>query len=641
MDILDFRNLDFVSTGPYFMIQNKYREKSFYGASLSLMVIACLVFFCWTMGNDIIYQQNPNVVVGFESLKYYPKLNFSKTNYFFGFRLEDLLGVPIPLDDTIATFSMIHGIQKLKDPNTTKLEISGNKTFSDQVEIKTEDIPLSHCEFLFNYFPSYMSEGDLKTLYCPREDYYNFSLYGYWVVADFSYLTIYLSKCKNSTDSNIKCRPEEEIDKIIDGAYFNMYISDSIFLPRNVSDPIRSVMKNVYQLVHVNQYKDVELRLQTMDVHTDLGWLFPQTIKRNSSMFSEISVDSTFNENEKEDLMSVWVYNTNKVNLFERDYIKIQNLLAGVGGIAKILLLVAYAINYNYNLKKINLKLMSEIFNFKHTYDRKSKTLINLNRNSKRSSGIRIDSCEVNSSQDSRSNHMSKNSCPSNRNVEISAVKGTFYDTCKSNVSSGEVNEARIVSSGSEQSPITSALKNTEATPVKRKESQTCDVVEIKRKRSLNTLHKTTKLKYSFWQMLDSVYCICFKCLKTKKVKYLDDLYNKSLKTVQVYLNVNLMIKKMQEIEQLKYLLLNKEQLICFKYFDKSHVKLLKNGKVENKTSNYCFETEDDELKQILDHYINDVKRENLENLDHIDYKVFKLLDQNIKSYICDNVYEL
>lgn len=74
-----------------------------------------------------------------------------------------------------------------------------------------------------------------------------------------------------------------------------------------------------------------------------------------------------------------------------------------------------------------------------------------------------------------------------------------------------------------------------------------------------------TKLAYSFCELFISIF-LCNLC-KNRNLKKMDNLYKEGLLKMQKYLNMNIIIKCLQDVEKLKVLLFNQKQFLCFKYF--------------------------------------------------------------------------
>lgn len=117
---------------------------------------------------------------------------------------------------------------------------------------------------------------------------------------------------------------------------------------------------------------------------------------------------------------------------------------------------------------------------------------------------------------------------------------------------------------------------------------------------------------------------------KTKSVKVKTEIHQKAADKYNYYMDIFTYIKKMQEIDLLKYLLLNKDQITLFNFLSKPSVSLLygvsddiyqdieKNREVSHKLK-------EDELEEIIKSY-NKLKQNN----DSINKKLFYVFDYEL-----------
>lgn len=144
-----------------------------------------------------------------------------------------------------------------------------------------------------------------------------------------------------------------------------------------------------------------------------------------------------------------------------------------------------------------------------------------------------------------------------------------------------------------------------------------------------------SRLNYSFCELIMSIYC-CSSSLKTKRIRKLDKQYSSALTDIYEYINFNSLIKKMQDINNLKLLLLTPEQFLSFKFISKpqiqiekksSEVELQKPTKVMHDNR---FLDEEEKIKLLIEYFANC----NEIGVESIDYKLLELLDEDIKEAI-------
>jgi hypothetical protein len=372
-----------------------------------------------------------------------------------------------------------------------------------------------------------------------------------------------------------------------------------------------------------------------------------------------------------------------------RSYIKLQAICANIGGFIRFLVLAAYIINYPINLKRVNLELMAEIFNYtgnfeddkgyeicRKTKSKNSEDLIKLKvffndedttrncfKNNLKDNGVKnkgmlghnktisnlytspnefvIQNDEINLSRP-KSNYKLKNNKTFHLNYKTSTINNKSFSVIDELDNSGDGSHKIIrpiqPDTNSEINFPINTVQSSKPIPTVESSNIKADTGEIKKiineKEVLsNIVH--TKLKFTFFQILNSFFC-CRK-LKTKKVNELSLLYENSLESINKYLNVNILIKKMSDLEKMKMLLFNFNQNLSIDYFQKPKIYLI-NGKVFKHLSfdlcdNNC--SEEEKIKKLGDYFYSKLKNHKIDSAsDDLDSKLFRHLDENIKKWI-------
>ena len=145
-----------------------------------------------------------------------------------------------------------------------------------------------------------------------------------------------------------------------------------------------------------------------------------------------------------------------------------------------------------------------------------------------------------------------------------------------------------------------------------------------------------SRLSYSPCEMLLSLFCIR-KC-KSKKLIHLDDLYNIANERVQEFLNINTLIKKVNEIEKLKILLFNRNQYTCINYMTKPEISFKNTTKkilkIENEEKNM---TGDQKIENIIKYFCG-LKEINEGDINH---KLLDIMHECIVNAIFTYVQEI
>ena len=114
--------------------------------------------------------------------------------------------------------------------------------------------------------------------------------------------------------------------------------------PSNYEKPISQKKSLVSNKLDSYIYKEITIRLMTVEVHTDYGWLFNDIQK--ASLLDVLNIEIDVNSqsglgNNKNLLDSTYFYYHKDQVIYKRSISKIQKLAAEIGGIIKLLTTIA------------------------------------------------------------------------------------------------------------------------------------------------------------------------------------------------------------------------------------------------------------------------------------------------------------
>lgn len=121
-------------------------------------------------------------------------------------------------------------------------------------------------------------------------------------------------------------------------------------------------------------------------------------------------------------------------------------------------------------------------------------------------------------------------------------------------------------------------------------------------------------------------FTVCF----TRKSKQKNLQYEMCKEQVKKQLNFDEIVKKFNELEFMKAILLNKEQIISFDYFEKSLVSIEKEITIDNRLMTELHQMQmlgEDKHLEILSSYFDSLTQE---TMTPIDDKIKKLLDSTL-----------
>ena len=344
-----FIYLDLFGTKPRFLIDGYKSQRSYIGACFSIICCSCVFMFFIYFFEKILSHSKPNMVVS-NLIDDLPDKYFFKDDFVFAISLQ------FP-NYTNYVNERIYFL-KLYDVEYEFLE-------DNSYIFKEKEIPITLCSnYSFKVLPDYFKGLNLKQLYCA-----NFS--GYFLEGEYGQkkwrtINFKFSKCRNFSNHN-NCLNEKEIDDYLQRGYVDIFMTDQMIVPKDFKNPIKIYGKNVFDSINGKEYMDFWIYLKRLEVRTDEGIIFDEIEKRTVLSFEKTStmksslLDEIF-------LQVILRISINK-DIYDRTYMKVQEALANVGGIVKIVFTIGEVLNYltklilyrNYILQFFNMDFFKAI----------------------------------------------------------------------------------------------------------------------------------------------------------------------------------------------------------------------------------------------------------------------------------------
>jgi len=356
---------------------------------------------------------------------------------------------------------------------------------------------------------------DTENLLCPKRT--DFSVKS----KNAQYVQVSLKKCQNMTDSPIVCASQEELNDYFDDPKNIKPISTSLYFTNNLLDMLNDSP-------NVSYLKKLDLKLPggNLGRQTDL-YFVDQIVSVESSIFSylkhSIDVENTFTFDEM--INDQILYSADgsfmeinfKKSEYQREYslsfTRVSDILAFIGGFAKALMIIGSAVALPYNQFYYNLAISNEIYQF-----------------------------------DSR---------PKNFYQKTMKKAGKFarkFSKTFRNLDNFDLNkEPNQDEASGDQTPVN--------------ENQNRRLIQNEKVQKYHPffeslLKRHHKLDYTIKELFKGLFFCCKK--RNLRIKY--DLYCQAEDRLKKDIDVITILKKLQDVDKLKQLLLNDEQLELFNY---------------------------------------------------------------------------
>ena len=348
--------------------KKKEKISSYFGFTLTLLYVflSLLIFIIYTVQTfkheDL--QSNDSTIYS----KEVPNINLNNSELlYFAFAVEVPSTAARFIDETIYTVKAIFY-------DSTKNE---NGEFK-QKELRNLTVERCKQEKFGKNYQHLFTKGEFNNSYCISE--LDFVLHGGFIYDRLSLIKLDVYPCKNSTENNNHCKPQEIIDQYLAGGYFSLLLKDVGLNPSNYSYPILPTLQDLWTTISKRFYRDLIINYEITEIRTDSGIFFEKISSQRFLKFNKLS-SSLFLRDEKnyyngESILGVQIRLSDNIHVQSRVYKKMHSVFATAGGYMQMLntffsLLIIIPNRYFYDNIIIN-----NLFDF----DKNKNKIISKNR---------------------------------------------------------------------------------------------------------------------------------------------------------------------------------------------------------------------------------------------------------------------
>lgn len=601
------------------------------GEVISLGIIGVLLFMLVT--NDVFYKINPDTMEKALTTQFHPRYNLTIDNFFLAVELAEMGGIGLPYNPKIFSFKITYIASSLSK------NLSG---FEIEKYVVKEMIPCN--QSAYTKLDKYRSILSLHPygLCMPNTD---FDVDGAYTQKRISKISISLEMCKNTTANNSTCKPQKDISTYLTGKFLGYVAFDKQIDLGDYEQPIKIKVPGIFKSLEPAIRKKTLLMMDKMTVNSDVGFLWKEEKKIEDWKFGETIEDFDFLNQIA--LYELHLFSSDVERTYIRRYKKIQDALASLGGILNFFVVVGFFVLKMVPFTGMDYILSNHLFSFRRWRDKIEGKSNNDNMNTpdslRKMNSLELADLKIsnqknnpnrnsfdipqNSSYRYKADHLEKQQNP--EKIKIPPLAG---DEEKNDCF---MESEKIIENFRRKTEfdLTLAKKRTSFKPSKTKGDAGLGekiAVYIKKKNKKKNLHFSLK---DFFGKKNR------QALKEKL-----QLLGAAGQNVKDQLDIMHILEKLQEIDKLKLLLLNPEQLLLFKLISKPEIlleELIEHEKHENHPGSYMAksfkkieETSDKNIRDLVVYY-NKIKEKNekSENLD-TDARLLKLLDDDMKKYL-------
>ena len=309
--------------------KNKEKISSYFGFTLTLLYIfiSLGIFIIYTIKtiNHVDLQSNDSTIYSQEI----PNINLNNSDLlYFAFAVEIPEKASRFIDETIYTVKALF-YDAVKNEN-------GEFEPIEQRYLKVEKCQQE--KFGKNY-QHLFTNGEFNNSYCINA--LDFILRGGFIYDKLSLIRLDIYPCKNTTENNYHCKPQEIIDQYLAGGYFSILLKDVGLNPGNYSFPVLPTLQDLYTTISKQFFRDLILYYEITEIRTDSGIFFEDVSSERYLKFNKLtetlflrSDDYYYNG---DSLLGVQIRLSDNIHVQNRVYKKMHNVFATAGGYMQML----------------------------------------------------------------------------------------------------------------------------------------------------------------------------------------------------------------------------------------------------------------------------------------------------------------
>ena len=205
----------------------------------------------------------------------------------------------------------------------------------------------------------------------------------FWGNDGFQMLQIKIYNCSAIAENKSECAPNEIIKEKLKSPIVAYYTLKNYIDTSNYQNPYIRGLQETFYYVSYKKFISATEYIKHVIINSDIGYLFYNLeVNEDSTVDSMVEYSEIDQDDGKIFTMSIQL--TNKIDIYNRSYYKLQDLGADVGAIYGILHMIFQILFGLYNSSKLFLIIMNNFFLIKEDFkpiSREKKGFIQLKKN--------------------------------------------------------------------------------------------------------------------------------------------------------------------------------------------------------------------------------------------------------------------
>jgi len=389
-----YNYIDLFGTTFKFSTFGETKFHTWLGFSLSIICLILTITFVAVFGSEVFNKITPRVVTENSKPLKYSLVNLTSKDFTFAWRIEDESGSSFNFTGIL--YPSISYYSYKKNETTKELDL----VFKRIIEPKK-------CNNDTASDPLFQSGRSIVDWYCmdfTKEE--NSTIGGFWDGDFLYYYNIYLYYCPDNDRNSNKCTKLDDLKKLMisdNKLYFSILYPQYYFNPYDLQNALSYQYVNYYNDLSVNLQKLDRIFFKKIELVDDQGLLTTDYVNHTLSSFNKmqngvsIKLDNDFNDKSlSSEMYSMILYYSKSKEKFVRSYMKVQELLAIVGGFMQIIYIAGKVLCGLYNDYQRNIQLINTLFEFvEPTHEVSEEKFPNIQLNFKKKISELIETNEI------------------------------------------------------------------------------------------------------------------------------------------------------------------------------------------------------------------------------------------------------
>lgn len=399
------RSLDFIGIKPGLFINGSKRYQTLTGGILCILIYCAMLLALLYFSQDLVYLTNPSETRSVE-YSYNPEPiligpGSSTFNFTVSITTED--NIPINRNYFVLKFYEETVVYCGLLPNISESDASDLNLIS-LIEAATSMCSITNLNKYLNIstkeFETYKNIREIKVSNCNSTKFYNMDTSGSYCVSELDNITLLGNKYSFLSQTfRIALQPcllgtcPSPWSDVWQNLKLILYYENSVYNTKKYSDPVYLYPVQIDSKYVSGKKQRTSIFLKNLEIQTDIGYILEDFRSRKIISFSEFSssIEEPNLKDQNPTLIELQFEISPIKEIVYRKYIKVQRILAELGGLYKAFTVLALILNHIHNRSEYYETLFNDLFviedmqKYFHHYDpdvkrRNSITLENMKR---------------------------------------------------------------------------------------------------------------------------------------------------------------------------------------------------------------------------------------------------------------------